>query len=179
MAPEAQQHIIKGRLLDSHQKTTAVGYALNKQNFRDAIYIRYGWKIDGTPNHCACGETNSVDHSLKLGGYTPMRHNSVRDSEAQICLYYSLANCAFIVSGVHFLQVFCCFSELIIVLHRTACLVCFYKLILVVHCQERNIFSEFSTGSISRQILTLDILTAMHDAHGTFQWLFRQNHLLS
>ena len=29
---------------------------------------------------------DSVDHSLicKLGGYTSMRHNSVRDSEAQI-----------------------------------------------------------------------------------------------
>ena len=33
-----------------------------------------------------CGETNSVDHSLmcKLGGYTSMRHNPVRDSEAQM-----------------------------------------------------------------------------------------------
>jgi len=47
--------------------------------------MRYGWKVKGIPNHCACGETNSVDHSLicKLGGYTSMRHNSVRDSEAQ------------------------------------------------------------------------------------------------
>ena len=37
-------------------------------------------------SHCACGETNSVDHSLirKLGGYTSMRHNLVRDSEAHI-----------------------------------------------------------------------------------------------
>ena len=35
---------------------------------------------------CACGEANSVDHSVicKLGGYTLMRHNSVRDSEVQI-----------------------------------------------------------------------------------------------
>ena len=48
--------------------------------------MRYGWKVKGIPTHCACGETNSVDHSLicKLGGYTSMRHNSVRDSEAQI-----------------------------------------------------------------------------------------------
>jgi len=64
----------------------AIGYALNKQEFTDAICMRYGWKVKGIPNHCACGKTNSVDHSLicKLGGYTSMRHNSVRDSEAQI-----------------------------------------------------------------------------------------------
>jgi len=48
--------------------------------------MRYGWKVKGIPTHCACGETNSVDHRLicKLGGYTSMRHNSVRDSRAQI-----------------------------------------------------------------------------------------------
>ena len=64
----------------------AVGYASNKQKFTDAICMRYGWKVKGIPTHGACGEITSVDHSLisKLGGYTPMRHNSVRDSEAQI-----------------------------------------------------------------------------------------------
>ena len=63
-----------------------IGYALNKQEFRDAICLRYGWKINGTPNFCACGSKNSVDHSLtcKLGGYTSMRHNSIRNTEAQI-----------------------------------------------------------------------------------------------
>jgi len=38
-------------------------------------------------DYCACGETNSVDqHNLiyKLSGYASMRHNSLRDSEAQI-----------------------------------------------------------------------------------------------
>jgi len=59
----------------------AIGYALNKQEFTDAICMRYGWKVKGIPTHCACGKTNSVNHSLicKLGGYTSMRHNSVRD----------------------------------------------------------------------------------------------------
>jgi len=35
---------------------------------------------------CAGGETNSVDNSLvcKLGGYISVKHNSVRESEAQI-----------------------------------------------------------------------------------------------
>ena len=47
------------------------------------------WDMDGRksiPTHSACGETNSVDHSLicKPSSYTSMRHNSVRDSGAQI-----------------------------------------------------------------------------------------------
>jgi len=40
----------------------AVGYAPNKQEFTDAICVRYGWKVKGIPTHCACGETNSLDH---------------------------------------------------------------------------------------------------------------------
>jgi len=64
----------------------AIGYALNEQEFTDAFCMRYGWKVKGIPTYCAYGETNSLDHSLirKLGGYTSMRQNSVRDSEAQI-----------------------------------------------------------------------------------------------
>ena len=34
----------------------SAGYTLNKQQFRDAIYMRYGWKIPGTPLYCGCGE---------------------------------------------------------------------------------------------------------------------------
>jgi len=65
---------------------TSIGYTLNKQEFTDAVCMSYGWQVKGIPTHCACGETNSVDHSLscKLGDYTAMGHNSVRDSEAQI-----------------------------------------------------------------------------------------------
>jgi len=37
----------------------AIGYALNKQEFTDAICMRYGWKVKGIPTHYACGETNS------------------------------------------------------------------------------------------------------------------------
>ena len=91
MTPESQQ-LIKGAMEKgasswlSALPTKAIGYALNKQEFTDAICMRYGWKVKGIPTHCACGETNSVDHSLicQLGGYTSMRHNSVRDSEAHI-----------------------------------------------------------------------------------------------
>jgi len=51
-----------------------IGYKLNKQEFMDTICVKYGWKVKGISTHCACGETNSVDHSLKckLCGYTSM-----------------------------------------------------------------------------------------------------------
>ena len=62
------------------------GYIINKQEFRDAISLRYGWAIAGTPKHCACGILNSVDHILicKKGGYVTMRHNALRDAEANL-----------------------------------------------------------------------------------------------
>ena len=86
MTPESQQ-LIKGAMEKgasswlSALPIKAIGFALNKQEFTDAICMRYGWKVKGIPTHCACGERNSVDHSLicKLCGYTSMRHNSVRD----------------------------------------------------------------------------------------------------
>jgi len=61
---------------------------LSKQEFTDTVCMRYGWKVKGIPTLCACGETNSVDYSVicKLDGYSSMRHNSVRDSEAQIII---------------------------------------------------------------------------------------------
>ena len=63
-----------------------LGYSLNKQEFRDAIKLRYGWPIPDMPTHCGCGKRNSVDHSLdcKLGGYVHIRHNNIRDTEARI-----------------------------------------------------------------------------------------------
>jgi len=89
LTPESQQ-FLKGAMEKgasswlSALPNKAIGYALNKQEFMDAVCMR--WKVKGIPIHCACGETSSVDHSLicKLGGYTSMRHNSVRDSKAQL-----------------------------------------------------------------------------------------------
>ena len=62
------------------------GYELNKQDFRDALCLRYGWKIPNTPSHCACNKKNTVDHMMncKLGGFVIMRHNEVRDFEAEL-----------------------------------------------------------------------------------------------
>ena len=63
-----------------------LGYSLNKQEFQDAIRLRYGWTIPDMPKHCGCGKKNSVDHSLNchLGGYVHLRHNNIRDTEAKI-----------------------------------------------------------------------------------------------
>ena len=62
------------------------GYCLNKQEFRDAICLRYGWRIPNTPQFCGCGTKNSVDHTLicAKGGYVSMRHNALRDLNADL-----------------------------------------------------------------------------------------------
>ena len=62
------------------------GFFLNKQEFRDAVCLRYGWKVDGVPKNCACGLENNIDHALtcKRGGYVIMRHNILRDTEATL-----------------------------------------------------------------------------------------------
>ena len=64
----------------------SLGYDLNKQDFRDGIRARYDWDVPGTPNYCQCGQKNSMDHTLicKLGGYVGMRHNRIRDLEADL-----------------------------------------------------------------------------------------------
>ena len=63
-----------------------LGYVLNKQDFRDAICLRYGWQIPRTPAYCGCGKKNDFDHILtcKKGGYVSMRHNVLRDVEAAL-----------------------------------------------------------------------------------------------
>ena len=58
---------------------------LDKQEISDANYMRYGWKIDVTPNHCVCEVKTQMFHSLmcKLDGCTSLRHSSVRKVETQ------------------------------------------------------------------------------------------------
>ena len=48
----------------------SLGYALNKEDFRGSLCIRYGWRVRNMPSHCACGSENSINHSLvcKTGG---------------------------------------------------------------------------------------------------------------
>ena len=64
----------------------SLGYSLNKQEFKDSVCLRYGWQIPDTPTYCQCSKKNDIDHALscKLGGYVNMRHNRIRDLEAEL-----------------------------------------------------------------------------------------------
>ena len=63
-----------------------LGFVMNSQEFQDALCLRYNLPVKNMPPHCACGKPNSVDHALccMKGGYTVMRHNNVRDTEAAL-----------------------------------------------------------------------------------------------
>ena len=62
-----------------------LGYVLNKEEFRDALRLRYGWQIPNIPALCVCGKKNTVDHTLvcKTGGHLIFRHNKIRDLNAE------------------------------------------------------------------------------------------------
>ena len=57
------------------------GTVLNKSNFRDAVCLRYGFKLDGLTTQCVCSADKTVGHALRCssGGYQIVRHNEVRD----------------------------------------------------------------------------------------------------
>ena len=66
----------------------ACGYVLNKQEFFDALSLRYNLTLS-TANRsslCVCGEQNHINHTLtcKIGGYVSLRHNSLRDTIAEL-----------------------------------------------------------------------------------------------
>ena len=67
----------------------SLGYSLNKRVFLDALRLQNRWPIPDMPAYCGCGKRNSIDHSLncKLGGYDPIHHNNIRDTEARIMAF--------------------------------------------------------------------------------------------
>ena len=60
------------------------GFVLNKQEFTDAIKLRYCLELKDIPRFCSCGKENSIDHALSCskGGYSHLRHNQMRDLQA-------------------------------------------------------------------------------------------------
>ena len=62
------------------------GFRLSKQQFTDALCMRYNLKPTDTPRTCTCGESFSIDHilSCKMGGFVHYRHNTVRDTIADM-----------------------------------------------------------------------------------------------
>ena len=57
------------------------GLALNKQQFRDSLCLRYNLQLADLPSHCACGDRFTVSHALscKKGGFVAQRHDSIRN----------------------------------------------------------------------------------------------------
>ena len=64
----------------------SLGQAFNKEDFQGALCVRYDRNIPGTPSMCSCGKKNDLNHMLicKLGGYVSLRHNRIRDLEAEL-----------------------------------------------------------------------------------------------
>ena len=58
---------------------------LHKNDFVDAIYIRYGWTLLNTPLMCKCHKKFDLQHALDchLGGLRTIQHNEARDTMAQ------------------------------------------------------------------------------------------------
>ena len=59
----------------------AKGFQLNKQEFKDALALRYGWKIEDLPDICPCEKEFTPDHAMVCpkGGFISIRHDEVRD----------------------------------------------------------------------------------------------------
>jgi hypothetical protein len=62
------------------------GFALNKQEFQDAIRLRYRLELTGLPQNCVCGADFTIDHTMicKKGGFITHRHNELRDVTAEM-----------------------------------------------------------------------------------------------
>ncbi|XP_057302766.1 uncharacterized protein LOC130636933 [Hydractinia symbiolongicarpus] len=65
---------------------TEQGFYLNKQEFWDAMRLRYNWSIPNLPSSCVCGARFDVKHSMKckMGGFVTRRHNDIRDLTSKL-----------------------------------------------------------------------------------------------
>ena len=57
-------------------------FQLNKEEFRDALRLRYNRKLEDLPLMCPCGSSFTVNHALscKKGGYIHERHDNLKDT---------------------------------------------------------------------------------------------------
>ena len=62
------------------------GYDLNKEQFWDALRIRYNWMIPRIPSECSCGAKFNLMRALscKKGGFVSLRHNELRDMTGKL-----------------------------------------------------------------------------------------------
>ena len=56
------------------------GFHLNKQEFQDALQLRYGWELSRVPSYCVCGASFSANHAMIChhGELTFIHHNELR-----------------------------------------------------------------------------------------------------
>ena len=56
------------------------GYVLNKEEFRDALALRYNKSIPNLPSLCPCGKSFNHTHAMvcKTGGFIHARHDNVK-----------------------------------------------------------------------------------------------------
>ena len=56
-------------------------YHLNKQQFWDCVYLRYGCRLINIPSTCSCRSKMTIQHAMsrKKGGFSTIRHNDLRD----------------------------------------------------------------------------------------------------
>ena len=59
---------------------------LNKQEFWDAVYMRYGIPLPRLPSTCVCKKSFTVEHAMSCqrGGFIHIRHNELRDFTAEL-----------------------------------------------------------------------------------------------
>jgi hypothetical protein len=62
------------------------GFRINKQQFDDALCMRYNARLKDVPRNCACGKEYSINHCLtcKNGCFINIRHNAVRDTTHEL-----------------------------------------------------------------------------------------------
>ena len=55
------------------------GLALNKQEFKDSLCLRYDLLLPNLPSYCVCGEMFTVNHALscKKSGFVAQRHDTI------------------------------------------------------------------------------------------------------
>ena len=69
-----------------------LGFELSQLEFVDSVALRYGFEVKDLALTCVCGKPNNADHTLSCstGGYSILRHNTIRDLMAEICTYAGL-----------------------------------------------------------------------------------------
>eukprot|EP00794_Sanderia_malayensis_P011384 gene11384-12571_t len=59
-------------------------YVLNKEEFRDALCLRYDLPLKNLPSKCPCNQPFTIPHAMtcKKGGFVHIRHDELRNLEA-------------------------------------------------------------------------------------------------